>query len=55
MHTVLPLDPHKKMSSLSRTGQSVNLIRDLFMSKHLFMSESFIEKNAISTELSNVH
>ena len=38
MHTAFAVDPHWKMSSVFRKGQSVNPIRDLSMSKHLWVN-----------------
>ena len=51
MLTSFAVDPHyvTNMSSVFGTGRSVNLMR------YLFMSEPFIEKHAISTQLSNVN
>ena len=40
MHTSFAVDPHLKMLSVFGTGRSANLIRDLFMSEHLWVNLS---------------
>ena len=49
IHTAFAVDPHEKMRSAFRTGCSANLKRDLLI------GEPFIEKHAISNEVSNIN
>ena len=55
IHTAFAVDPHYIVKDKERfqSGLVAILTRDLFISEHL--SEPFIEKHAISTELFNVN